>query len=130
MFSNVIWILSNNIALNMGVILVSITTIIIFESSFIVVQTLLAGPLTKTPTDTIKIQYDFIIDYVTGVMRAILDKKLSSSLGFKCIFKKVLIFVLVGTSTNELLFNWRSIMAKSSDLDYVIVHEKILTLDL
>lgn len=34
-------------------------------------------------------------DYVTGVMRAILDKKLSSAIGARGIFKKVLIFVLV-----------------------------------
>lgn len=27
------------------------------------------------------------------------------------------------TSKNELLFNWRSIMAKSHALDYIIVHE-------
>lgn len=36
------------------------------------------------------------IDYVTGVMCAIVDKKLSSSVGFKGIFKKILIFALVG----------------------------------
>jgi len=36
------------------------------------------------------------IDYVTGVMCAIVDKKLSSSVGFKGIFRKVLIFVMVG----------------------------------
>ena len=34
-----------------------------------------------------------VIDYVTGV---IVDKKLSSAIGFKGIFKKVLIFALVG----------------------------------
>ena len=37
-----------------------------------------------------------ILDYLTGVMCAIVDKKLSSQIGFKGIFKKVLIFVLVG----------------------------------
>ena len=36
------------------------------------------------------------LDYVTGVMCAIVDKKLSSAVGFKGIFKKVLIFILVG----------------------------------
>lgn len=36
-----------------------------------------------------------VIDYVTGVMCAIVDKKLSSKIGFKGIFKKVLIFVMV-----------------------------------
>lgn len=37
-----------------------------------------------------------VIDYVTGVMCAIVDKKLSSAIGFKGIFKKILIFALVG----------------------------------
>jgi len=36
------------------------------------------------------------VDYVTGVMCAVVDKKLSSSVGFKGIFRKVLIFVMVG----------------------------------
>ena len=37
-----------------------------------------------------------VIDYVTGVMCAVVDHKLSSEVGFKGIFKKVLIFLLVG----------------------------------
>lgn len=36
------------------------------------------------------------IDYLTGVMCAIADRKLSSEIGAKGIFKKVLIFVMVG----------------------------------
>ena len=36
------------------------------------------------------------IDYITGVICAIADKKLSSEVGFKGIAKKVLIFLLVG----------------------------------
>ena len=37
-----------------------------------------------------------VIDYITGVMCAITDKKLSSSVGFKGICRRVLIFTLVG----------------------------------
>ena len=37
-----------------------------------------------------------VIDYITGIMCAVVDKKLSSAVGFKGIFKKVLIFALVG----------------------------------
>lgn len=37
-----------------------------------------------------------VIDYITGVMCAISDKNLSSSIGFKGICRKVLIFTLVG----------------------------------
>lgn len=36
-----------------------------------------------------------VIDYITGVMLAILEKRLSSEVGAKGIFKKVLIFTLV-----------------------------------
>jgi len=37
-----------------------------------------------------------VTDYVTGFMCGIVDKKLSSEVGFRGIFKKVLIFVMVG----------------------------------
>ena len=39
-----------------------------------------------------------VLDYVTGIMCAIVDKRLSSQIGFKGLFKKVLIFALVGVS--------------------------------
>lgn len=37
-----------------------------------------------------------VIDYITGVMCAIADRRLSSAVGFKGICRKVLIFALVG----------------------------------
>ena len=37
-----------------------------------------------------------VIDYITGIMCAIVDKRLSSAVGLKGIFKKVLIFAIVG----------------------------------
>ena len=37
-----------------------------------------------------------VIDYITGLMVAVVEKKLSSEVGFRGIFKKVLIFTLVG----------------------------------
>ena len=39
-----------------------------------------------------------IVDYLTGVMCAILEKRLSSEVGAKGIFKKVLIFTFVGVA--------------------------------
>ena len=39
-----------------------------------------------------------IMDYITGVMCAIADKKLSSEIGFKGLCRKVLIFILVGAA--------------------------------
>lgn len=37
-----------------------------------------------------------VIDYITGVMCAIINRELSSAVGFKGIFRKALIFLLVG----------------------------------
>lgn len=37
-----------------------------------------------------------VIDYLTGIMCAVLDKSLSSNVGFKGILRKVLIFIMVG----------------------------------
>ena len=38
------------------------------------------------------------LDYITGIMCAIVDKKLSSAIGFKGLFKKMLIIMLVGVA--------------------------------
>ena len=38
------------------------------------------------------------LDYITGLMCAVIDKKLSSTVGFKGICKKVLILMLVGVA--------------------------------
>ena len=40
-----------------------------------------------------------VVDYITGVMCAIADKKLSSAVGFKGICRKVLIFLMVGIAS-------------------------------
>lgn len=37
-----------------------------------------------------------VLDYITGVMCGIIEKKLSSEIGFKGIFKKVCILLIVG----------------------------------
>lgn len=39
-----------------------------------------------------------VIDYLTGIMVAVLERKLSSEVGFRGIFKKVLIFSLVAVA--------------------------------
>lgn len=39
------------------------------------------------------------MDYITGVMKAITNRKLSSEIGFKGIFKKVLIIFMVAIAT-------------------------------
>ena len=37
-----------------------------------------------------------VIDYITGLMLAVIERKVSSKIGFKGIFKKILIFIFVG----------------------------------
>lgn len=39
-----------------------------------------------------------VIDYLTGIMASILEQKLSSEVGFRGIFKKVVTFFLVGVA--------------------------------
>ncbi|MEY8459024.1 phage holin family protein [Lactococcus ileimucosae] len=39
-----------------------------------------------------------VIDYITGVMAAVVEKKLSSSIGFKGIFKKIVLVFLVSVA--------------------------------
>lgn len=39
-----------------------------------------------------------VVDYLTGVMRAVIEKELSSRIGARGIFKKVLVFLLVGVA--------------------------------
>lgn len=39
-----------------------------------------------------------VIDYATGLMCGIVEKKLNSEVGFRGIFKKVLIFLMVGVA--------------------------------
>lgn len=36
-----------------------------------------------------------VIDYITGIMAAVIQKKVSSAVGFKGIFKKIVIFFMV-----------------------------------
>ena len=40
-----------------------------------------------------------VFDYLTGVIRAIIEKKLSSTMGFKGLAKKIMLFVLVAVSS-------------------------------
>ena len=40
-----------------------------------------------------------VIDYISGVMCGIVDGRLSSSIGFKGICRKVIVFMLVGVAT-------------------------------
>ena len=57
-----------------------------------------------------------VIDYITGVMCAVNDRKLSSAVGFRGICRKVLIFLLVG-------------IANILDIDVVATGSELRTAD-
>ena len=56
-----------------------------------------------------------VIDYLSGIMCAIINKKLSSEVGFKGIFKKIMIILLVG------LTNLLGIATGVEGLRYIII---------
>ena len=60
----------------------------------------LAGVLSSAGMDGLMIALVIfvILDYVTGIMCAVNDRKLSSAVGFRGICRKVLIFLLVGVA--------------------------------
>lgn len=61
-----------------------------------------------------------VLDYLTGIMVAILEKKLSSDVGFRGIFKKVLIFTLVAVAhivDAELIKNGSAVCTDPQKLD-------------
>ncbi len=56
-----------------------------------------------------------IMDYLTGIMQAIIHHKLCASIGFKGIFRKILIFFIVGIAVSlDNLF-------EVTDLRYVVI---------
>lgn len=71
-----------------------------------------------------------IIDYITGIMMAIVEKKLSSEIGFKGIARKVLIFLLVGVANiidSKLLANGSAI--RTAVIFFYISNEGISILE-
>ena len=71
-----------------------------------------------------------VIDYITGLMVAVLQIKLSSEIGFKGIFKKILIFLLVGVGNivdNYLIKNGSAI--RTAVIFFYISNEGISILE-
>lgn len=63
----------------------------------------------------ITLLYFVIIDYITGIMVSMINHKLSSEVGFKGIFKKIMIFFMVGLSVKlDMLLN-------ISELRYIVI---------
>ncbi|HCT64216.1 MAG TPA: holin [Lachnospiraceae bacterium] len=71
-----------------------------------------------------------VIDYITGIMVAILEKKLSSEVGFRGIFKKVLIFsfVAIGQIVDTQLIGQGSVL-RTAVIFFYISNEGISILE-
>jgi len=61
-----------------------------------------------------------VVDYITGVLRAIVEKKLSSRIGAQGIAKKVALFLVVGIG--HLILSARRHGSTTSDGDYLLLH--------
>lgn len=76
-----------------------------------------------------------VIDYLTGVLCAILDKNLCSKIGAKGIFKKILIFALVGlghildTYILGFIDNWDGSVLRTAIIFFYLSNEGISILE-
>ncbi len=72
-----------------------------------------------------------ILDYITGVIVGIIQKKLSSSTGFEGILKKglILIVVSVGHILDTQLFGGESSVCRSAVIGFYIANEGISILE-
>ncbi|MBR3199524.1 MAG: phage holin family protein [Bacilli bacterium] len=64
------------------------------------------------------------MDYITGVMKAIVNKKLSSEIGYKGIFKKVLIIFIIAIA-HELDFIFNNTGIRYLVIIFYIINEGI-----
>jgi toxin secretion/phage lysis holin len=71
-----------------------------------------------------------IIDYITGIINALISKALSSEVGFKGICKKVLIFILVGVAhLIDLFILQEGIAIRTAVIFFYIANEGISILE-
>ncbi|WP_058990965.1 phage holin family protein [Anaerococcus rubeinfantis] len=71
-----------------------------------------------------------ICDYLSGIIRAGFEKKLSSKVGFKGIFKKIMIFIIVGIANlcdKNLIQN--QAMIRSAIIFFYIANEGLSILE-
>lgn len=72
-----------------------------------------------------------IADYVTGVLRAGVEKKLSSAIGFKGIAKKIMIFIVVGIGNlcDAYLIKGDGTMIRTAIIFFYIANEGLSILE-
>lgn len=70
-----------------------------------------------------------VLDYVTGVLKAISKKTLSSAVGFKGLIKKTLIFVVVATGVSVQIVVGETIPLREIVIVFFICNEAISLLE-
>lgn len=72
-----------------------------------------------------------IADYITGVLRAGVERKLSSSVGFKGIAKRIVIFIVVGIANlcDVNLIKGDGTMIRTSIIFFYIANEGLSILE-
>ena len=70
-----------------------------------------------------------VLDYMTGILKAIYNKQLSSEVGYKGIIKKVFIFIVIATSYEIQKVTGDSIPLREMTLVFFISNEAISLLE-
>ena len=70
-----------------------------------------------------------ILDYVTGILKAIYNKKLSSSIGYKGIVKKIMIFVVIALACAMQQMLGDTIPLREVTITFFIANEGISLLE-
>ena len=70
-----------------------------------------------------------VLDYITGVLKAISTKTLSSSVGFKGLIKKILIFAVVATAVSVQIIVGDTVPLREIVIIFFICNEAISLLE-
>ncbi len=70
-----------------------------------------------------------VMDYVTGIIKGIYEKKLSSEIGFKGILKKIMIFIVIATSWTIQKLLGNAIALREIVIMFFVVNEALSLLE-
>jgi toxin secretion/phage lysis holin len=72
-----------------------------------------------------------VLDYITGIISAVIQKKLSSRIGFEGIFKKIMVFVLVALANiiDEQVLGGTQGILRSAVVAFLLANEGLSILE-
>ncbi|MFV0344311.1 MAG: holin family protein [Anaerocolumna sp.] len=70
-----------------------------------------------------------VLDYVTGIIKGIYEKNLSSEIGFKGILKKIMIFIVIATAWTVQKLLGEAIALREIVIMFFIVNEALSLLE-